>query len=360
MDSMNPGRRASPLARQLLAAYALLVVYASLHPFSGWRAPGVGALEWLTAAAPRYITAFDVGANIVGYMPLGFLAVLALYPWARRGPAVVVAVVSAALVSLVLESLQVYLPSRIASNVDLASNTAGGLLGALIGMAATRMLVREHGLHRLRDRTFRAGGAIDFGLVLLGLWMFSQLNPESLLFGNGDLRDLFQLPDGLHRPAEVFIRFEAAVAAANVVAVGLLTATLVERGQPTRLVLMLVLLASLAARALAFALLLNPQEALLWVTPGAQIGVAIGVAVVLLAVALPRPARLALCGLALMAATAIVNFAPGNPYLLASLAVWPQGQFLHFNGLTRLVSAAWPFTALAYLIWLAADRERRV
>ena len=74
--------------------------------------------------------------------------------------------------------------------------------------------------------------------------------------------------------------------------------------------------------------------------------------------------------------TALKLFTSGRPYdvvvsdvsmpnmdgvdLLASLAVWPQGQFLHFNGLTRLVSAAWPFTALAYLIWLAADRERRV
>lgn len=360
MDSLNPGRQASPLARQLLAAYALLVVYASLHPFSGWRDPGVGMLEWLTAAAPRYITGFDVGANIVGYMPLGFLAVLALYPKVRRSLALALAVASAFALSFALESLQMYLPSRIASNVDLAANTAGGLLGALLGMAGTRVLVREHGLHRLRDRTFRAGSAIDFGLVLLGLWMFSQLNPETLLYGNGDLRDLFQLPDGLHRPAEVFIRFEAAVAAANVVALGLLITTLVERGQPARLVLVTVLLASFVARALAFALLFSPQDVLLWVTPGAQLGVAIGTVVALLAVALPRPARLALCGLALMAATAIVNFAPGNPYLMASLAVWPQGQFLHFNGLTRLVSAAWPFAALAYLIWLAADRERRV
>ena len=29
--------RPSPLARYLLLAYVLLVIYASLHPFSGWR-----------------------------------------------------------------------------------------------------------------------------------------------------------------------------------------------------------------------------------------------------------------------------------------------------------------------------------
>ena len=207
MDAMNSGHRASPLARQMFVAYVLLVVYASLHPFSGWRDPGVGSLAWLTAAMPRYITAFDVSANIVGYVPLGFLAVLALYPAAQRGAAILIAIAGAFLLSASLESLQLYLPSRIASNVDLASNTAGGLFGALLGVAATPLLVRGHGLHRLRDRTFRRGGAIDFGLLLIGLWLFSQLNPETLLYGNGDLRDLFQPPDGRHYRAEVFIRF---------------------------------------------------------------------------------------------------------------------------------------------------------
>ena len=360
MDSVNSARRASPLARQMFVAYALLVVYASLHPFSGWRDPGVGSLVWLSAAMPRYITAFDIGANVVGYVPLGFLAILALYPSAQRVAAVAIAAGGAFLLSAALESLQIYLPSRIASNIDLASNTFGGLLGALLGVAATRLLVREHGLHRLRDRTFRPGGAIDFGLLLLGLWLFSQLNPESLLYGNGDLRDLFQLPDGRHYPAEVFIRFEAAVVAANTLAIGLLTATLVERGRPARLVLLLLLLGSILTRALAFALLLSPQDFLLWVTPGALFGIAAGTLASMIAVGFPRPLRLAICGMALMAATAIVNFAPGNPYLMASLAMWPQGQFLHFNGLTRLVSALWPFVALAYVIWLAADRERRV
>jgi hypothetical protein len=40
------------------------------------------------------------------------------------------------------------------------------------------------------------------------------------------------------------------------------------------------------------------------------------------------------------------------------LKVWSQGHFLNFNGLTRLVSAAWPFAVLGYLIYLAAARNR--
>ena len=71
-----------------------------------------------------------------------------------------------------------------------------------------------------------------------------------------------------------------------------------------------------------------------------------------------HPTALALAAVLLMAATVLVNIAPPNPYLAATLSVWSQGHFLNFNGLTRLVSSAWPFAALAYLIWLASRRAR--
>jgi len=65
---------------------------------------------------------------------------------------------------------------------------------------------------------------------------------------------------------------------------------------------------------------------------------------------LPRTARLALAAALLMAATVLVNLSPPNPYFAATLKVWGQGHFLNFNGLTRLVSTAWPFAALVYLV----------
>jgi hypothetical protein len=92
-----------------------------------------------------------------------------------------------------------------------------------------------------------------------------------------------------------------------------------------------------------------------WLTPGALLGLAGGASllVLMLAVALPRAARLALAGLLLMSATVLVNLAPENPYLANALQQWPQGYFLNFNGVTHLVSLAWPFVALFYLMLLA-------
>ncbi|OFZ73085.1 MAG: hypothetical protein A2W04_01615 [Betaproteobacteria bacterium RBG_16_64_9] len=60
-----------------------------------------------------------------------------------------------------------------------------------------------------------------------------------------------------------------------------------------------------------------------------------------------------------MAATVAVNITPTNPYLAASLATWRQGHFLNFNGLTRLLSAAWPYIALVYVLAIGAGRARR-
>jgi hypothetical protein len=90
-----------------------------------------------------------------------------------------------------------------------------------------------------------------------------------------------------------------------------------------------------------------------WLTPGALLGLTGGTLVLMLVLALPRAARLALAGLLLMGATVLVNLAPENPYLANAIQQWPHGYFLNFNGVTHLVSLMWPFAALFYLMLLA-------
>jgi ABC-type sugar transport system substrate-binding protein len=92
-------------------------------------------------------------------------------------------------------------------------------------------------------------------------------------------------------------------------------------------------------------------------TPGALQGLVAGLAAALLAVGLPRVARLAMAAVLLMIAAILVNLAPQNPYMAAMLKLWQQGHFLNFNGLTRLVATLWPFAALSLLIHLAARRR---
>ncbi len=351
---------ASPLARILFAVYVALVAYASLYPLAGWRDHGLSALAYLSAPWPQYVTRFDVVADVLGYVPYGFLCVVALQPRVAGVGALAIATASSLLLSLSLEALQTFLPTRIASNLDVLCNVAGAAVGAVIALAAASRLIASGPLRRFRTTAFLPGIEVDLGLVLLALWLFMQLNPATLLFAAGDLRDLLAAGEGRARSAQFFVAIEAITAAANLVGVGLLVSALAARAQPARALFLALVAAAVAVKTVAFAVLMRAENVLAWLTPGAWRGLAAGIVLALAAMALPRTARLAAAAVLIMAATVLVNLAPPNPYLAATLQVWQQGHFLNFNGLTRVVSASWAYVAAAYLILLAARRREPV
>jgi VanZ family protein len=350
--------RKSPLARILFTVFAVLVVYATLYPMEGWRDPGISPFAYLGAPWPRHITSFDVVGNVLGYIPYGFLAVAALQPRLQGIPAFLAATASALALTLILEALQSYLPARFSSNLDALCNLTGAALGAALAVRYAPKLLAEGPLGRMRQSEFLPGGGVDLGLALMGLWLFIQLNPTTLLFGAGDLREFLGAREPRGQRPEFFITIEALTAAANLTAAGLLFSALAAPRAPVRTQLAALIAAALLVKTAAFAILMQAENVFSWLTPGAQIGLAIGIVVALLGVALPRVARLVLAPMLIMAATVLVNLAPPNPYLIASLKVWQQGHFLNFNGLTRLVAALWPFVALGYLIYLASRRPR--
>ncbi len=69
--------------------------------------------------------------------------------------------------------------------------------------------------------------------------------------------------------------------------------------------------------------------------------------------------RLALVVIAVTFATVVVNIAPANPYYISTVQELNPGRFLNFNGLTQLVSAAWPVLALFYAVIALAGGDRR-
>jgi VanZ family protein len=348
----EPGRLFLP--RYVLIAYLLLVIYASLYPFSGWRDQGVAPDAFLFAPMPRYFTIFDIVTNLVGYFPLGFIIVLALHIPQRPLLAIALATLSAVVVSALLEAVQTYLPSRVASNLDVICNTAGAFFGALVGARLAPLLLSER-MRSLRGNWLAPGRHADLGLVLLGLWLLTQANPALLLFGNGDLRADLGL--GLAPfSAEGFRDMETAIVALNLIALGALTTLIVcERIYAWALVSFMVFL-TLLAKALASALLFKPENYLVWLTPGAQDGLTIGMLVLLFLPWLPRGLLAVLAVLLLGGAVLMVNLVPENPYHTANLPQWQQGQFLNFNGATGTVALFWPFGAM---VWAASVRRLR-
>ncbi len=341
-------RPASALPRNLALAYALLIAYASLHPFAGWKASGLPVFDFLVAPWPKYFVLADLVFNVLGYLPLGFLLVAALPgKWAARR-SILVATLAAGLLSLFLETAQNFLPSRVASNVDLGGNTAGALLGALPGVRWGRSLFGLDGrARRWRTRYVIGGNTGDAGLVLVGLWLLSQLTATDLLFASGDVRNLLGIAAPLPFSAERFMAFDMALTTLSVLAIGLFARCMMRH--TTVWPLVLVLLLGVGAKTLATATFFVPGAPLAWLTPGTGRGLLLGGALLAGALMLPRVLQHAIAGMTLLASTALVNLMPENPYVVYEQRLTNFSNFLNFHGLTQLTDSLWPFFALAYL-----------
>ncbi len=342
------------LTLYLTGSYLLLIIYASLYPLTGWHDSGGDAAGFLGATWPRYYTSFDLATNIAAYLPFGFLCAAALRRHLAPIPAWLLATLLGGALSLALELLQNYLPNRVPSNLDLACNTAGTLLGGWLGALWGVRVLDQGQLASVRRQIMMGGYGVDSGVLLVAAWLMTQISPESLLFGSGNLRQMLDLPPVQPFLAERFVDLETLIAAAGLLAAGLVISMLLRR-HARRLTLGLLLCAVLIKTA-THALFMGPAAALGWITPGNSLGMAIGLALWFSASFLGVPLQRAVAALALLLATVMVNVAPENPYLQNTLQIWNPGQFLNFNGLTRLISSLWPFLALP---WLMIYRPRK-
>ncbi len=358
------GPRASPVARAALLAYLLLIVYASWFPFSGWRSSGLSPFAFLVLQMPRWWTGFDVMVNIVGYMPFGTLIVLALHPRVRGLWAVAIAAVVGLLVSGTMEVVQNYLPSRVPSSLDLLTNAGGCLAGALLGASFAPMLLDRSRLYLLRQRWFAAHASQ--GLVLVALWPLAQVYPQNYLFGNGQILPLLSewLSDWLDTDIDLVTMLrgdvpmsveqywlsETIITACGMTGAALTLLCLTRRGAP-RLSLMLALIGvGIVVKTLASSLFFAPDNAFVWVTPGAEGGFLIGLIMLAGLAFAPQVAQRRLAVVTLVLSLIVVNTIPANPYFVSTLQAWQQGKFLNFNGAAQFLDMAWPIIALWFLL----------
>jgi VanZ family protein len=360
----HPTPHPSVFSRASLLAYVLLIVYASLYPFSGWQHIGLPLESYLFAPMPRYWTGFDVAVNVAAYVPLGVLIVFSLYPAIRGVWAVLLATALGVLVSGAMESVQTLLPNRVASNLDLLTNSAGALLGALLGAYSSRALLERSRLRRLRHHWFSA--AASRGLIVLALWPLAQIYPQSYFFGNGQVLPILSdwvsdwlampvdlgglLRQGAELTVEQYWLSEAVITMSGMAGALLALLCMMRDKAPKALLALILLAAAIIVKSLATALLFTPENAFAWLTPGARTGIAFGGVLVagmmFLSVRAQRRMAVAMLALGLI----VVNAAPANPYFIATLEAWVQGKFLNFNGAAQFLSLLWPFSALWFLL----------
>lgn len=113
---------------------AVFVLLATLFPLDFSFGQPVQKFEWDITRHSMAAKAYDISTNIILFIPLG-LGVAARVlrgGFRRRNIAAIVATIIGLALSLTVELLQLYLPERDPSLIDLITNTTGALIGGLL------------------------------------------------------------------------------------------------------------------------------------------------------------------------------------------------------------------------------------
>jgi VanZ like family len=132
-ESEGPTRWPTGIGRPLTLTLVVgaLTLAAQLYPFD-FQFGRAG--DWL--ALPR-VDPIGLAVNLLLFVPLGLAEfALAYRLLGPRGWIVLIVAVDAAVLALIGESAQVWLPTRDSSMIDLVANTLGGAIGAMLAASA--------------------------------------------------------------------------------------------------------------------------------------------------------------------------------------------------------------------------------
>lgn len=350
MHTPPPTRTHARLRKWLVAGYALFIVYASLSPFSGWRNQGLEFGEVLNLHPGLTYTAIDALANLLSYLPLGFLISLTFRTRFGALASVIFALCAGILLSVSMEYLQMYLPTRISSNMDILSNSSGALIGALLAASMTSQSWLFTRLTHWRSALFHHGKEVDFGLALLALWVFGQINPSLPMLGNVFISAVAQQPFVTLPPAP-FDWWESSAVTLNLMMLGTLILTLlgIPRNAATALLVTLSVVA--LGKFIAAALLLKSWALLLWINSEAVLGMVMGLVLLHMVSRLPRIALLVLGATIATGYLIIINFVldRNTPSAATSIYHWHYGHLLSYNGLAQTIALSFPLLLIIHL-----------
>jgi VanZ family protein len=336
--------QAMPLARAIALIYGFLIIYTSLSPFDFNFQNGVRGLAWLSAPLPRFIPLFDVVANVLAYIPLGFLLVCAVFPRWRRFVALFIALMSCALLAGAVESMQTWLPTRIPSQIDWWANMLGGFIGALLAVPLGPQWLSGSAIRRQSDVWF----GLNWGAATLFiLFPWAQIYPQSAWLGMGAWRQWVGGGDWGTFVMNQTLR-EGLITTSCWLGVGLILSLGMRAKAPQWRLLMALLGASVLVKSLFMGLQFGGEISLAWLTTGAVWGMLIASALLWWVIRRSSSDRLWIGLACLGGMLLLVNFFPDNPYYALTLKAWIQGRLLHFNDLMKWVSFIWlPFA----IIW---------
>jgi len=337
------------LGRCALVFALLLTTYASLRPFA-WSAARGDPLVFLLHPKLASAGLWDFTLNVFGYMPLGFFGVFAVAQ-ARRYRCALIVLLGCIAYSVLMETLQNYLPGRTPSAMDVIANTGGAVLGVLAGLFVSELLKGYGGLATVRDRLVQPGLAGAVGVVLMAAWLVGLLAPRTLLYASGDLRVILNVAPGPPLMRQTYAVIEAALAGMNLFGVALLLRLLLRHQAPFLPLFAGAVVCSFAARSIGFGMFWTAPAAFDWLTEGAKAGLVLGLALAPVARCLPRQAARVTATVVLAAAAVGVNLAPPDPATWRVPRPTRQQELAPVSAVARTTAALWPFAAIGWIVW---------
>ncbi len=339
----------------VLLIYAMALVYASLNPFFGWRAPeSFGLINW-----PRYHSAFDIILNVMSYIPLGGMLAAVRVREARRNHSITAVISGVTLagfaLSFIMECLQTMLPVRVASPVDLIANTSGALIGASVlatrwGRAAlARALTWRH-------RYFAAGDECSWGLLLVGAWFVAQLNPLIPFFEAGHIAnpsDLAALaPPSAYDP--LVLLPQTVGIALNVCGFALFLSLLLRPGKRAMPGVLLTVALGFITKISVASLMLKAPQLASSLGPATIIGVSAGLLIFACFARIGYRWRAFCATLFIFAGGLMAKMSSIYGAFDETLRLfnWPHGHLTSFAGLTRWLHESWPLLAFMLVAWI--------
>lgn len=161
----------------LLFLYLLFIVYGSLFPLSDWQLPQQGLFaSWADVAGMR-VSRSDLLVNLLAYIPFGLFVFNALPQRYGKAARILQSLLLGVLLSFCMEYLQLYLPARTSSPVDLLLNTISTAFGAVLACSLGSSSAIGAILRRIRSKHFSDGSVADIGIAVIAVWCAAQLAP---------------------------------------------------------------------------------------------------------------------------------------------------------------------------------------
>lgn len=343
--SVNPSSaalaaRTETYLSTITAGYIVFILYGSLYPFSDWTYPVTPLFSFLTA--PWFYEIPDLVQNFLVYAPLGLMLMLGFRHRRNLLSSLCMTGFLGLMLSLGVESIQQFLPSRVASDSDLLMNFVGTVCGGLLVAVTDYRTSPGQILMKVRNAWIQSGTSSSIGLIILLLWVLSQTSPFVPSLDLAHFRHGFSLMKMTYTHPEQFQCARLLIYTCNILGIGLLFLTIGKKNKPLVSIFSLLVMTVLFSKIIIVGRLLTLE---------AVFGALAGLIFLAIFANFPIKIRSIIASMAILLGFFTFELSPGESIVLNPFNWIPlSGQMLSLSGLEDILDFLWPFMALGYFL----------